>query len=47
MKAVMLATGLAWMNSSFSAETFEFRFWPTPSASKDPRFIEMHDGPCG
>ena len=47
MKAVMVANALAGMNSSVSAETYEFRFWPAPSARKDPRFIEMHDGPCG
>jgi hypothetical protein len=46
-KTVLLVTTVAWASSAASVETFEFRFWPAPSAKKDPRFLEMHEGPCG
>jgi len=29
------------------AADFEFRFWASPGADKDPRFIRFDDGPCG
>jgi hypothetical protein len=28
-------------------ESFEFRFWPGRAAKNDPRFVSLHDGPCG
>jgi hypothetical protein len=43
----LIAATVAWATGAASAETFEFRFWPAPSAKKDPRFLEMHEGPCG
>jgi hypothetical protein len=42
--AWMLLTVLA--SGAFGAE-FEFRFWPSPGAENDLRFVRMDDGPCG
>ena len=33
--------------NAVAAESFEFLFWPAPAAEADPRFIAMHEGPCG
>ena len=29
------------------AQSFEFTFWPGPSAKKDPRFVKELEHPCG